>query len=348
VREYLEGSAQASEWITERLGVRRAGGSSDAEAGFRLLRLLLGLHHRHELSVPVAGQQPMFLHLGHQLRVLHVLLHLLLGPSQIAGHLVKAHLKAADAALLVFILLEGVVELGLGAAAIVALEEATGGTADSYKTQKVKSCDEVITGDGRALLEGFGDVGVHLDVLLAALHDFLIAALHLFLHPLVEGLATDGSGDVGHPRPRQTAELPHDGPDLAALVVLQGVLEDRLDGEALVIGEVIVHHGRRLHTGSEKVRRCTYAQEFPLLLDDVAEVVDGDAVEGGQVCLQLHAAEVVALLLRGVLGLPLLHRYTNEVQHAGVLGLERVLLLSLLFFPGDLITVDHFQIRYVI
>ena len=98
---------------------------------------------------------------------------------------------------------------------------------------------DVLTADGRRLLEDRGDLRVHVDHQILLHGDFLMARLDLRLDPIGEAVLEDGGADVGDPLLRRLREL-----DLRLWQVVVDVgmvrlevLLDLFDAESLVPGK---------------------------------------------------------------------------------------------------------------
>ena len=98
---------------------------------------------------------------------------------------------------------------------------------------------DVLTADGRRLLEDRGDLRVHVDHQVLLHGDLLVARLDLRLHPIGEAVLEHGGADFGDPLLRRLRQL-----DLRLWQVLVDVgvvrlevLLDLFDAESLVSGK---------------------------------------------------------------------------------------------------------------
>ena len=112
------------------------------------------------------------------------------------------HLRELGEFLLVGLLLVGRlrlvgVELRFGAATL-RLQEMVSDVATYLLLQHVRGV-AVARRDGRAALEGLGELRVHLDEEVPVLRHLFVAGGDALAHPVDKGLANDGRADVDHP-----------------------------------------------------------------------------------------------------------------------------------------------------
>ena len=99
-----------------------------------------------------------------------------------------------------------------------------------------------LTGDRGRGFEGLGYLGVHVDHAVLLRGHALVADVIGLHHPLAEGLAYDGVGDVADELARQPAPVLLLRQVVENLGVLLDLLEDLVDGEGLVHRHVDVAH----------------------------------------------------------------------------------------------------------
>ena len=143
-----------------------------------------------------------------------------------------------------------------------------------------KFVNRILTRDGCGLVEVVEDLWVDVDGQLLLLDEFLVATLDDGLGPVGEGLADERVAEVDEPLPGQLAELLLVGQVVCTHHVAQGLLEDLLDAEALVLGE-------------RQVADTVVAHELLLALDDGLQVVDGVALVWREVGVAVDGEEGV-------------------------------------------------------
>ena len=124
------------------------------------------------------------------------------------------------------------------------------------------------------------DLRVDVDGQLLLLDEPLVASLDDGLGPVGEGLPDERVAEVDEPLPGQLAELLLVGQVVSADLKAQGLLEDLLDAEALVLRK-------------RQVTDTVVADVLLLSLDNGLEVVDGVALVGREVGVAVDGEEGV-------------------------------------------------------
>ena len=97
-----------------------------------------------------------------------------------------------------------------------------------------------LTADVDGVAEGVGDFGVELDHQIVLFGDVIVAVLDEHGDPFSEGFADDGVHHVDDPLPGKTMHVALVGQVQADELVFASLLDDGLDGKALVHGHVQV------------------------------------------------------------------------------------------------------------